>query len=65
MELHSISAVARELKVDRRVVSWLIDMHGIETHAIPTNGNARGLSPAGLAKIRRATKAPAKVKAAS
>jgi hypothetical protein len=55
--LRSISDVARELGLDRRVVSWIIATHAIATRPIPTNGLAKGLDEAAVAEIRRAVAA--------
>lgn len=52
--LYSYSQVARELGVDYRLVSGLVDALGIEPKAHPSNGRAKALDDRDLETIRRA-----------
>lgn len=65
MELRSIQSVANELGVDRRVVTYVVNYHNIQTRKVPMNGSVRGLDPAAVRKVAKLVKAGLKPKAAS
>lgn len=56
-ELQSVRATATQLGVSRALVAELVNLLGIETKPIPTNGKAKGLDRAAVELIRGKIKA--------
>jgi hypothetical protein len=65
LDLHSTSAVADQLGIDRRMMDILCRAAGIERIPSPHNGKAKCLTTAGVKKLRRFLKLDGMAKASA